>query len=297
MKSVMNIHWKDWYWSWSSNTSATWCKELTRWERPWCWERLKAGGEGNNRWWDDWMESSTWWTWVWASSGSWWLTGMPGVLHSMGSQRVEHDWVTELNWFSRIWDKYLFSEDVERKKKTLCTLGTQIGAATMENNLAVPQKIKNRTTVWSSSSTSRYISSVNENSLLRHACIPMFISALFTVADKETTEVSISIWADKAEVMRLLRGVLLSHKTGWKCSVCQKNGGPCGRHYMTWNKLERRSRYCMASLLCWLYKKRKVNFRTDNWIEVARDWWMGIIGEVYKRVQTLSYKIRLEDLM
>ena len=70
----------------------------------------------------------------------------------------------------------------EKNKQTLCTLGTQIGAATMENNLAVPQKIKNRTTIWSSNSTSRYISSVNENSLLRHACIPMFISALFTVA-------------------------------------------------------------------------------------------------------------------
>ena len=48
-KSVLNIHWKDWYWSWSSNTLATWCKELTHWKRPWCWERLKAGGEGDDR--------------------------------------------------------------------------------------------------------------------------------------------------------------------------------------------------------------------------------------------------------
>ena len=46
-KSVMNIHCKDWCWSWSSNTLATWCEELTHWKRPWCWERLKVGGEGD----------------------------------------------------------------------------------------------------------------------------------------------------------------------------------------------------------------------------------------------------------
>ena len=54
---------------------ATWCKELTHWKRPWCWERLKAGGEGDDRWWDAWMASPTWWTWVWASSGRWLRTG------------------------------------------------------------------------------------------------------------------------------------------------------------------------------------------------------------------------------
>ena len=67
-------------------------------ERPWCWERLKVGGEGDNRRWDGWMASPTQWTWVWVNSGSWWWTGRPGVLQSMGSQRVGHDWVTELNW-------------------------------------------------------------------------------------------------------------------------------------------------------------------------------------------------------
>ena len=67
-KPILNIHWKDWCWSWSSNTLTTWCKELTHWKRPWCWERLKVGGEGVDRGWDDWMESPTWWTWVWASS-------------------------------------------------------------------------------------------------------------------------------------------------------------------------------------------------------------------------------------
>ena len=81
-----------------SNTLDTWCKELTHWKRPWCWERLKLGGEGGDRGWDGWMASLTQWTWVWINSGSWWWTGWPGVLQSMGLQRVEQDWVTELNW-------------------------------------------------------------------------------------------------------------------------------------------------------------------------------------------------------
>ena len=89
---------KDWCWSWNSNTLATWCKEFTLWKRPWCWERLKAEGEGDDRGWDGWMASLTRWTWVWANSGSWWQTGKPGMLQSMGSQRTGHDWVTELNW-------------------------------------------------------------------------------------------------------------------------------------------------------------------------------------------------------
>ena len=68
------------------------------WKRPWCWERLKAKGEGDDRGWDGWMASPAWWTWVWVSSGNWWWTGKPGVLRSMGSKRVGHYLVTELNW-------------------------------------------------------------------------------------------------------------------------------------------------------------------------------------------------------
>ena len=93
-KSVLNIHWKEWCWSWNL---ATWYEELTHLKRPWCWERLKAG-EGDDRGWDSWMASPTQWTWVWVSSRSWWWTGRPGVLQSMGLQGVGHDWVTELNW-------------------------------------------------------------------------------------------------------------------------------------------------------------------------------------------------------
>ena len=87
----------DWCWSWSSNPLATQCKELTHWKRPWYWERLTAEVERGDRGWDGWMASPTQWAWVWASSRSWWWTGKPGVLQSMGSQRVGHDWETELN--------------------------------------------------------------------------------------------------------------------------------------------------------------------------------------------------------
>ena len=59
------------------------CEVLTHWKIPWWWERLKAEGEGGNRWWDSWMTSATQWTWVWVSSGSWWWTGKPGVLQSL----------------------------------------------------------------------------------------------------------------------------------------------------------------------------------------------------------------------
>ena len=59
----------------------------------WCWERLKAGGEGDNRGWGGWMASPTQWTWIWTNSRRWWRTGKPGILQSTGLQR--HDWVTE----------------------------------------------------------------------------------------------------------------------------------------------------------------------------------------------------------
>ena len=87
----------DWCWSWNSSTLATWCRELTHLKRPWRWERLRAEGEGDDRGWDGWMASPTQWTWVWVNSGRWWWTGRPGVLRFMGSQRVRHDWATELN--------------------------------------------------------------------------------------------------------------------------------------------------------------------------------------------------------
>ena len=76
-------------------------KELTHWKRPWCWEGLGTGGEGDDRGWDGWMASPSQWAWVWVNSRSWWWTGRPGVLQFMGSQRVRHNWATELNWTFR----------------------------------------------------------------------------------------------------------------------------------------------------------------------------------------------------
>ena len=87
------IHWKGWCWSWSSNTLATWYEEPTHWEKSWFWERLRAR-EGDSRGWDGWMTSLTQWTRVWVNSRSWWWTRRPGVLQSMGLQRLS-DW-TEL---------------------------------------------------------------------------------------------------------------------------------------------------------------------------------------------------------
>ena len=103
-KSVLNIHGKDWCWSWNSNTLATWCDELTHLERDWCWESLKAEGEGDDRGLDGRMASLTRWTWVGAISRSWWWTGKPGGLQSMESRRVGDDWATELpDCVSFIW--------------------------------------------------------------------------------------------------------------------------------------------------------------------------------------------------
>ena len=100
-KSTLNIHWKDWCCSWSSNTLVTWCEELILWKRPWCWERQKAEGEEGTRG-DGWMASLIQWIWVWAR---WWRTGKPGMLRPTGSQGV--NWGTEqhMKWVSvfQVW--------------------------------------------------------------------------------------------------------------------------------------------------------------------------------------------------
>ena len=91
---------------------ATWCKELTHLKRPWCWERLRAEGEGNDRGWDGWMVSPTQWTWVWVNSGSWWWTGRPACCSSCG--RKESDTNGWLNWTDSVHDYfYVFLNDVE----------------------------------------------------------------------------------------------------------------------------------------------------------------------------------------
>ena len=95
----------------NSNVLATWCEELTLWESFWCCKRLKAGGEGDGRGWDGWMASATQWTWVWVSSRSWWWIGEPGMLQSMESQNVRHNWVTEQTNLLVKWESaFLFTE-------------------------------------------------------------------------------------------------------------------------------------------------------------------------------------------
>ena len=93
---------------WSSKILATWWEELIHGKRPWHWEGLKAGREGDDRRWDDLMASLMQWTWVWVGSGSCWWTGKPGVLQSMGLLKVRHNWVTELNWLN-LWKKLLLN--------------------------------------------------------------------------------------------------------------------------------------------------------------------------------------------
>ena len=88
---------------------------------------MKAG-EGDDRGWDGWMASPTWWTWVWASSGNWWWTGKPGVLQSMGLQRTGHDWMIELNWEAR-WNQYKHKKNwlahvTWKSKRVVLTSGT-----------------------------------------------------------------------------------------------------------------------------------------------------------------------------
>ena len=130
-KSVLGVHWKDWRWSWNSSTLATSCEELTHWKRLWCWERLRAGGEGDDRGWDGWMASLIRWTWILVNSGSWWWTGRPGVLRFMGSQRVGYDWATELNW----------TEENKRNKKIQkpCRTTTTTTIKTANKHRTIPK--------------------------------------------------------------------------------------------------------------------------------------------------------------
>ena len=107
-KEIQPVHPSgDQYWLFIGRTDAEvetpilWPPHVKSWligKRPWCWEGLGAGGEGDNRGWDGWTASPTRCTWVWVISRSWWWTGSPGVLRFMGLQRVGHNWATELNW-------------------------------------------------------------------------------------------------------------------------------------------------------------------------------------------------------
>ena len=105
-KEIQPVHSEDQPWDFfgrndaKAETPVLWPPHAKSWliGKDSCWEELGAGGEGDDRGWDGWMASLTRWTWIWVNSGSWWWTGRPGVLRFMGSQRVGHNWATELNW-------------------------------------------------------------------------------------------------------------------------------------------------------------------------------------------------------
>ena len=95
------IHWKDWCWSWITNTLATWWEETTHWKRSQCWERFSAGREGGDRGWDGWMVSLTQWTWVWQTLGD---SEGQGSLACSGSWSCkELDMAEQLNWSELNW--------------------------------------------------------------------------------------------------------------------------------------------------------------------------------------------------
>ena len=94
-RSVLGVHWKDWCWSWNSNILATWCEELTHLKRPWCWERLRVGGEGDDRGWDGWMASPHW-TWSGWTPGV--GDGQGGLACCSSWGRKESDMTEWLNW-------------------------------------------------------------------------------------------------------------------------------------------------------------------------------------------------------
>ena len=118
LKSTLNTLWKDWCWSWTSNSLATWSEQSIHRKRPWRWKRLRAWGEGDNRGWDGWMASWIRWTWTWANFRRWWGTEKPGVLQSMELWRVGHGLAIEqwqplwsvqfsrLNIFTLLWKRH-----------------------------------------------------------------------------------------------------------------------------------------------------------------------------------------------
>ena len=111
----------------------TW--KLTHWERPWCWERLKAGGEGDDRGWDGWMASPTQWMWVCASSGSWWWTGKTGVL-----QGITKSWTGLSNWTEWLNFCYSVAESCPTFSDPRVLLVVNFWGPSMDRDLAVQRQ-------------------------------------------------------------------------------------------------------------------------------------------------------------
>ena len=125
-KSTLNIHRKDWCWSWSSNNLATRCEQLTHWKRPWCWEKPKAEGEEGDRGWEGWIASPIQWTWTWANSRRWWGTGRSGVLQSMGVKESDMTWQLNNNKCTLSFGNLHFLWSCSEKRFFLCVFDASL---------------------------------------------------------------------------------------------------------------------------------------------------------------------------
>ena len=96
-------------------------QQMTHWKNPYCWEKLRAEGKEGIRIWDGWMESPMQYTWTWASPRRCWGTGRPGLLQSIGSQRVRHDWATEQQqWKQMEWSSFVQIREVKHQLAIQC---------------------------------------------------------------------------------------------------------------------------------------------------------------------------------
>ena len=178
--TALGFLWKEWCQSWNSSTLTTSCEELTHWKRLWCWEGLGAGGEGDDRGWDGWMASPTWWMWVWVNSRRWWWTGRPGVLGFMGSQRVGHDWATELNGTEYFYSRLVMSDSFATPWTVAHQIPLFIGHFRQKHWSGLPLPLPGK------SSWPRYWTHI--------FCVSSIAGRIFTIVPSFQRHVPIAIW-------------------------------------------------------------------------------------------------------
>ena len=161
-RSVLGVHWKDWCWNWNSNTLAIWSKELTHWKRPWCWERLRVGGKGDDRRWDGWTALVTQGL---NGHGFGWTLAVGdgrGGLACCGSWSQLQSWTrlsdwTELNWPN--WDNQKCLQTFSKLRLRIPTLGLRLSVTFARNPFLAPSP----SLIYLSSSVIAPISICNKN--------------------------------------------------------------------------------------------------------------------------------------